>query len=256
MGWFHAAYAAGELGNLDEGGGTCALPPKKIQVPPCPTTLTGVEVIYHMTEKSLWEQAVKDRGAYFPPTFHKDGKFTRASVYKEGLMEVANHFYKDSSPADCEWICLELNLKLLLDLGIVILPQPPQDETATSSVEEDAKEEKQEVDDSPVQCFQVYAGITTIVPGVVMNVYSMKRGGCGTFLSLEHPTPYKTPQEKEREREARKEKEKEREARRKGETVETPKTDAPAHNIAGIGSIPPVRTNSKSKGWFGSSSKK
>lgn len=246
MGWFHAAYAAGELGDLE--GGTCALPPKKVQVPPCPTTLTGVEVIYHMTEKTSWEQAVKDRGAYFPPTFHKDGKFTRASVFKEGLIDVANHFYKATSPAECDWICLELNLKLLLDMGIVILPQPP-DEIPSSA--EDGKEEKQA--DAPVQCFQVYAGITTIVPGVVMKVYTVKRGGCGTFLSLEqHPAPYKTLKEKEREREARKEKERET---RKEKAVEAPKTDSPV-KVAGIGSIPPTKTNSKSKGWFGASSKK
>merc|ERR1712137_1290875 len=100
MGWFHAAYAAGEL-DMDGDGGTCAMPPKKVQVPPCPKTLTGVEVIYHMCEKPQWDEAVEERGAYFPPTFHKDGKFTRASVFKEGLIDTANHFYKDS-PGD--WI--------------------------------------------------------------------------------------------------------------------------------------------------------
>ena len=237
MGWFHAAYAAGELGALEGGeGGTCALPPKKVQVPPCPTTLTGVEVIFHMTEKALWEQAVKDKGAYFPPTFHKDGKFTRASVFKEGLIEVANHFYKESSPADREWICLELNLKLLLDMGIVILPQPPEEDNSA----EDEKEEKEA--EAPVQCFQVYAGITTIVPGVVTNIYPMKRGNCGTFLALENSVAYKTPREKDRES-------------KKNQAVEKPKLDAVA-KIPGIGNIPAPTTKSKSKGWFASGSKK
>ena len=186
MGWFHAAYAAGELDMDGNGGGTCSLPqkPKKVQVPPCPTTLTGIEVIYHMTEKAVWEAAIKEGVAYFPPTFHKDGKFTRASVFKEGLIDVANHFYKDISQG--EWICLELNLKYLLDLGIVVLPQPEEE----TSKGEDAKEEKDDTP-SPVQCFQIYAGIPTMPElRLVKNIYPMKRGGCGTFLALEDPKPY------------------------------------------------------------------
>ena len=188
MGWFHAAYAAGEL-DLDGnggGGGTCSLPRKKVQVPPCPTTLTGIETIYHMTEKAVWEAAIKEGVAYFPKTFHKDGKFTRASIFKEGLIDVANHFYKDISQG--EWICLELNLKYLLDMGIVVLPQP-QEESGGNG-EEDAKEEKDD-SPSPVQCFQIYAGIPTMPElNLVKNIYPMKRGGCGTFLDLEDPKPY------------------------------------------------------------------
>lgn len=172
---------------MDGNGASCSLSqkPKKVQVPPCPTTLTGIEVIYHMTEKAVWEAAIKEGVAYFPPTFHKDGKFTRASVFKEGLVDVANHFYKDISQGD--WICLELNLKYLLDLGIVVLPQPEEE---TSNQEEDAKEEKDDTP-SPVQCFQICSGIPTMPElKLVKNIYSMRRGGCGTFLALEDPKPY------------------------------------------------------------------
>jgi len=179
MGWFHAAYAAGELGDID--GATCSLSqkPKRAEVPPCPTTLSGVEVIYHMTPRCLWEQAIKEGVAYFPPTFHKDGKFTRASVFKEGLIDVANHFYKETSPKEVEWICLELNLKYLLNMGVVVLPQPPDD--ASGETEEKKEEE-------PVQCFQIYAGIATIPSlDLVQKIYPVKRGGCGTFLELGDP---------------------------------------------------------------------
>ena len=161
-------------------GGTCALP-KKVQVPPCPKSLTGIEKIFHLCEKSQWDEAVEERAAYFPPTFHKDGKFTRASVFKEGLIDIANHFYKS---IEGEWICLELNLKLLLDMGIVILPQEEV------NIAEDGKEEK---DDSaaPVQCFQIYSGITTVVPGLVTNIYPLNRSPCGTFKSLGDPSSFK-----------------------------------------------------------------
>ncbi|CAB9521709.1 Protein of unknown function (DUF952) [Seminavis robusta] len=229
MGWFHAAYAAGEL-DFDGGaeGGTC------------------LEVIYHLCEKAQWDQAVKDKGAYFPPTFHKDGKFTRASTFKEGLVDTANHFYKESSEGD--WICLEINLKLLLDMGIVILPQAEQETDG-----EDGKEEKDD-GTTPTQCLQVYSGITTIVPGVIKNIYPMKRGGCGTFLSLEDPSPFLTLQER----------------KKKAKAAEKPKAEPTS--IPGIGDIPPAKgkskseqpaedkkrekspkPKSKSKGWFGSS---
>jgi len=187
MGWFHAAYAAGEFDGVDvEGcGGTCSLPPKKVQVPPCPRTLTGLETIYHMCERAHWDEAVEERGAYFPPTFHKDGKFTRASVFKEGLIDTANHFYKES-PGD--WICLELNLKLMLDMGIVIIPQAEEN----ADVDEDGKEEKDDAD-IPVQCLQVYSGISTVINGLVRKIHTMKRSPCGsgTFLALECPTAFK-----------------------------------------------------------------
>lgn len=235
MGWFHAAYAAGEL-DFDgaEGGGTCALPrkPKKVQVPPCPTTLTGVEVIYHMTEKAAWEEAIQDKVAYFPPTFHKDGKFTRASVFKEGLIDVANHFYKDTSKE--EWICLELNLKYLLDMGVVVLPQPVEESTSSDNNGEDAKEEKDD-SPSPVQCFQIYAGISTIPElKLVKNIYPMKRGGCGTFLALEDPKPYGLmPKPKSREDNAHKQR------------VE--KLRADTEKIQGLGSVPAAAAKTKSR---------
>lgn len=224
MGWFHAAYAAGELGFDGEEGGACSLP-KKVQVPPCPKSLTGIEMIYHMCEKRDWDEAVEERGAYFPPTFHKDGKFTRASVFKEGLVDVANHFYKS---IEGEWICLELNLKLLLDMGIVILPQEEQ------NTAEDGKEEK---DDSatPVQCFQIYSGISTVVNGLVKNIYPMKRSPCGTFKGLDtcNPISFKA---------------------RRHPTVKAPaqpkKVDKPAQattKVPGVGSVPAPRAKSPTK---------
>lgn len=213
-------------------GGTCSLPPKKVQVPPCPTTLTGIETIYHMTEKAVWEAAIREGVAYFPKTFHKDGKFTRASVFKEGLIEVANHFYKDISPG--EWICLELNLKYLLDMGIVVLPQP-EEESSSSKGHEDAKEEKND-SPSPVQCFQIYAGIPTMPElKLVKNIYPMKRGGCGTFLTLEDPKPY-----------GLKPKSKSSSSKPRGDNA-VEKVRADVEKIPGFGSVPSGSKSSSSK---------
>jgi hypothetical protein len=226
MGWFHAAFAAGELEGME--GESCAMP-KKVQVPPCPKSLTGIEVIYHMCEKKDWDEAVKDRGAYFPPTFHKDGKFTRASVFKEGLIDVANHFYK---AIEGEWICLELNLKLLLDLGVVILPQEEANEG------DDGNEEKKQDSGKPVQCFQIYSGITTVVPGLVLNIYPLNRSPCGTFKSLGDPVPFNA---------------------KRHPTVASKKVERKAETptkVPGIGDVPPAKTKAeepaKSKGGFGS----
>jgi len=230
MGWFHAAYAAGELDGLDgPDGGTCEWKPKKVQPPPCPKSLTGIETIYHMCPKSEWEEAVQEKLAYFPSTFHKDGKFTRASVFKEGLVDVANHFYKESSPKDEAWICLEVNLKFLLDLGIVVLPQPPVEEQEQQDAAAAANKEEKK-DEEPTQCFQVYSGFSTIIPGLIQNIYSIKRGGCGTFLALENPKPYLSKPKKEKQQK---------------QPSTAPKASS---NIPGIGSVPDTTTKETKPG--------
>ncbi|CAK9102801.1 unnamed protein product [Durusdinium trenchii] len=73
------------------------------------------EVMYHMCQASLWEEAQKSGAAYFPPTFDKDG-FTHATAVPSRLLDVANHFYQDV-PGD--WICLRFRRSALLRLGII-----------------------------------------------------------------------------------------------------------------------------------------
>ncbi|KAG7352737.1 hypothetical protein IV203_008785 [Nitzschia inconspicua] len=94
----------------------CPLPPSSLPPPPPP----DAQYIYHLCQKAKWDEAVRNNLPYFPPTYMKDGKFTRASVYKEDIVTVANQYYKDTPG---KWIVLELDCKLLYSLGIPILAQ-------------------------------------------------------------------------------------------------------------------------------------
>lgn len=130
----------------------CPLPPTSAPPPPPPEA----ESIYHLCQKSLWEEAVGEGKPYFPPTFIADGKFTRASVGKEDLVSTANTFYKNTPGA---WIVLEINCKMLYGLGIAILSQDAPESTKTV----------------PVKCLQVFGGISTSLPGLITNILDMER---------------------------------------------------------------------------------
>mmetsp|Transcript_115748 Transcript_115748/g.368063 ORF Transcript_115748/g.368063 Transcript_115748/m.368063 type:complete len:415 (+) Transcript_115748:58-1302(+) len=73
------------------------------------------EVLYHVCQKTLWEQAKAAKTAYFPPTFDADG-FTHATAVPSRLLDTANHFYQDV-PGD--WICLRFRRSALRRLGLV-----------------------------------------------------------------------------------------------------------------------------------------
>lgn len=74
-----------------------------------------IDKLYHMCQKSVWEECVAAGKAYFPPTFHKDGMFTHATAVPERLIDTANHFY---TLVGGEWICLEVSRSALLRIGI------------------------------------------------------------------------------------------------------------------------------------------
>jgi len=73
------------------------------------------EVLYHMCQKKIWEEAKAAGQAYFPPTFEKDG-FTHATAVPSRLLSTANHFYRD---VPGEWLCLRFRRSALRSLGIV-----------------------------------------------------------------------------------------------------------------------------------------
>jgi hypothetical protein len=148
------------------GNTACPLPPSSLPPPPPP----DVQYIYHLCQKSKWEQAVKDHLPYFPPTYMKDGKFTRASVYKEDMVSVANQYYQNTPG---KWIVLELDCKLLYSLGIPILAQEAPESTL----------------EAPVKCLQIFGGISTSLP-LVHRIYPMFRKSVnGEFLKLLEPVP-------------------------------------------------------------------
>lgn len=128
------------------------------------------EVLYHMCQKDLWEEAVTAKKAYFPPSFAKDGMFTHATAVPERLIQTANHFYTD---VEGDWICLELSRSGLLKIGI-------------DTVFEEAKP----VGDTGVSdtwdwiCPHIYGGIPTTLDGIIYKTYPMERQADGTFVSI------------------------------------------------------------------------
>jgi hypothetical protein len=145
----------------------CPLPPGGSPPPPPP----AVEHIYHLAQKSKWQMSKAKKEPYFPPTYMKDGKFTRATVHKSDLVTTANEFYKDSTKSDVDFIVLELNCSILYSLGIPIMAQDAPEST----------------EKKVVRCLQVFGGISTTLPGLVHKIYGMKRDTDGTFLELVKP---------------------------------------------------------------------
>jgi hypothetical protein len=161
-----AAPASTSSSSSTKKSGVTACPLPRDETPPPPPP--DVETIFHLCQKSNWDAAYHKKEPYFPPTFLQDGKFTRATVYKEDIVSTANEYYKDTPG---EWICLELNVKVLYGLGIPILAQIAPESTK----------------DTPVKCLQVFGGINTTLPSLLQKVYPMKRAANGEFLAVQDP---------------------------------------------------------------------
>ena len=154
---------------------------RKIDGADAPTTTTHhevssthkEEVLYHMCQKKLWESAVTEGRAYFPPTFVKDGMFTHATAVPSRLISTANHFYTETSG---DWICLELSRSALLKIGIdtVFEEAKPVGSIATDSAW-----------DGKWICPHIYGGIPPHIDGIVTKTYHMNRTAGGTFLNIE-----------------------------------------------------------------------
>lgn len=160
MGWYHGQIASGD-DPFDQKGGSCSLPPKVSTL-----DTSRLRSIYHLCKLKTFLEAVTEGKPYFPPTFVADGRFTRASQEKSSLVDTANHYYKDTDGA---WVCLELNAQRILELGIQILPQCAPE----------GSEEK------PINCLQVFGGIATKQPGLIVKVNKMVRLADGYFHSIE-----------------------------------------------------------------------
>ena len=133
----------------------------------------SIDALFHMCPKTSWDNAVKNKEAYFPPTFEADGSFIHATAVASKLMEVGNHFYRSNTE---EWVCLELSRAVLeKKCGIVTKFESamPVGETETN--------ENWEAMLFP----HVYGGIPTCVQGVVANIFPIKRGEDGSFIEIE-----------------------------------------------------------------------
>lgn len=130
------------------------------------------DILYHMCQKSLWDDAVSSGCAYFPPTFEADGGFTHATAVPARLVSTANHFYT-KTPG--EWICLELSHSALARLGIVTRLEEAKavGETETHN------------DWNEWRCPHIFGGIPAQCAGVLLKTYPMKRNAAdGTFESI------------------------------------------------------------------------
>ena len=143
----------------------CLLPADSPPPPPPP----DVASIFHLCQKSLWDEAVRQHQPYFPPTYMKDGKFTRATVHKKDLVSAANQYYQNTPG---EWMVIEIDCTMLFGLGIPILAQDAPESTS-----------KQQ----PVKCLQVFGGISTTLPGLIKQTYKMKRRTDGSFVKVLEP---------------------------------------------------------------------
>jgi hypothetical protein len=175
-----AAAKAEDSKPAPSGNTACPLPADSAPPPPPP----DVDSIFHLCQKSKWEEAVRDSQPYFPPTYMSDGKFTRATVFKRDIVSTANEYYKDVKG---EWIVLEIDCKTLFSLGIPILAQDVAPESTSKQ---------------PVKCLQVFGGLSTTLPGLVKKIYKIRRSSSdGTFLKVVDP-PKPTPKEEEKKEEA------------------------------------------------------
>ena len=146
------------------GNTACLLPADSSPPHPPP----DVASIFHLCQKTLWDDAVRHQRPYFPPTYMNDGKFTRATVHKKDLVSAANQYYQ-STPG--EWIVIEIDCQMLFQMGIPILSQDAPESTSKQ----------------PVKCLQVFGGISTTLPGLIQQTYKMKRSKDGTFLKVVEP---------------------------------------------------------------------
>jgi uncharacterized protein (DUF952 family) len=133
------------------------------------------DVLYHMCQKALWEEAFQSGEAYFPPTFEADGGFTHATAIPARLLATANHFYTHTSG---DWMCLQLSQSSLKKCGIVTRFEEPMAVGTTASNPAWDKEWK---------CPHVYGGIPTGTTAavVVTAIRPMIRDKTGAFLSIE-----------------------------------------------------------------------
>jgi uncharacterized protein (DUF952 family)/mannose-6-phosphate isomerase-like protein (cupin superfamily) len=137
------------------------------------TNPSSAEFVYHMCEKTLWDEAMASKKAYFPPTFAQDGFFTHATAVPVRLIETANQFYTATKG---DWICIELSTEKLLDMGIMTVFEGPK------PVGETAVHDNWTA--SQWRCPHIYGGIPGSIPGVVMKTYDIKRDVDGNFLSV------------------------------------------------------------------------
>lgn len=129
--------------------------------------------VYHLCRKADWEEACNSKTPYFPRTFLRDGKYTRASKHLDDVAHVANQYYWKTSPLQEEWIVLEIDVQFLfhglgIPMEVAIAPESPKH--------------------LPIECLHIFGGISShpkIVGTLIKSVYKMKRRDVdGKFVGM------------------------------------------------------------------------
>jgi uncharacterized protein (DUF952 family) len=127
---------------------------------------------FHLCSKACWEAAKADNTPYTPPTYSADG-FTHLTSRPSLLLDVANHFYKDSLG---EWILLVLRAD---KLKYEVKYEP----AASVGAKETTKFGSDGVDDDEPLFPHLYGPIEL---EAAERELPIERGSDGTFLKIEN----------------------------------------------------------------------
>jgi len=131
-------------------------------------------MIYHMCPYSSWVECLQTPGKeYYPPNYEQDGFIHATKDFDvDLLLSIANHFYKDGSPGDEEWVVLGIDTKKLKS-RVVLEKAAPVGETA----------EYRDGGDEEMLFPHIYGTIDTCA---VTGMYAMKRDSeSGVFLGVD-----------------------------------------------------------------------
>ena len=70
--------------------------------------------VYHLVQKSMWDEILKTNTTYFPPTYTQDN-FTHATANPDFLLTIGNHFYQEVKG---DWLCLRMSVESLAATGV------------------------------------------------------------------------------------------------------------------------------------------
>ena len=135
------------------------------------TEQIAMKKIYHLALHNEWTAITKQGGTYFPPTYDQDG-FTHGTGDADKLLEVANHFYIESTG---DWVCLEMTEASLNAAGVEVRYEP-----AAAVGDKDGELEK-EMEDDTALFPHLYGGIH---PAVVTDIHGVKRDEHGGFTEI------------------------------------------------------------------------
>lgn len=128
--------------------------------------------VYHLIQATLWNEAVEKNQTYFPPTYDVDG-FTHGTSNPDKLLNVANHFYPDTTG---DWYCLRMTVESLAATGVKTVFE------GTAPV----GDKQPDFDGADDELFpHIHGGIS---PEAVLEVHKVLRANDGIFLSIEGVT--------------------------------------------------------------------